>query len=152
MSTKDNLIWYQFVNIIISQTCNTIYRTKPSHTSSGNAPSISIKFSVLPSSFSMRKTSLEQIWLMPQTDAKNAIISYILKSMKIITFQSVCMCVCVCVFACVCVTLFHFTALKKGAKNLSEVKLPIFIFLSTIFSLQFLLFLHTFISQEFKLV
>ena len=93
---------------------------------------------------------------MPQTDAKNAIISYILKSMKIITFQSVCMCVCVCVcvcvFACVCVTLFHFTALKKGAKNLSEVKLPIFIFLSTIFSLQFLLFLHTFISQEFKLV
>ena len=58
-----------------------------------------------------------------------------------------------CVCARVRVSNFiHFTALNKSAKNLSEVKLPIFIFLSTIFSLQFLLFLHAFISQEFELV
>ena len=43
---------------------------------------------------------------MSQTDVKNAIISYILKSMKIIKLQSVFLYVRVCVLACVCVTLF----------------------------------------------
>ena len=42
---------------------------------------------------------------MSQTDVKNAIISYILKSMKIIKLQSVFLYVRVCVLACVCVTL-----------------------------------------------
>ena len=51
---------------------------------------------------------------MSQTEAKNAIISYILKNMKSFKLQCVCdLCVCVCVCVCVCARARAFVYLRS---------------------------------------